>query len=72
MCDKLRAKVRNRDLLRQIQHYGVNLYQRDFDELRKYGLITVFDDGIAVMNEQNYNSKYGVSLQPSCGNAIIT
>lgn len=71
MCDKLRAKVHNRGLLRQVQQYGVNLYQHDFEELQKYGLITVLDDGIAIMNKQDYDSKYGVSLQPSCGNAII-
>lgn len=71
MCDELRAKIRNRNLLRRIQQFGVNLYQYEFDKLQKYGFITVLDDGIAIMDEQNYDGKYGVSLQPDCGNAII-
>ena len=62
MCNQLRAKVRNRDMLRKIQKYGVNLYQRDFDELQKSGLLTVLDDGIAIMNEKNYDKQYGVKI----------
>lgn len=71
LCCQLRAGVRNKGLLRQIQKYSVNLYQKDFCNLQQCGQLEVLDDGIAIMNEQFYDGKYGVSLRPNCGNAII-
>ncbi len=71
LCDKLRAGHPNKGLLREIQQFSVNLFQNDFDALQQCGQLEVLDDGIGIMNEQLYDSKYGVLLQPSCGNAIL-
>jgi len=71
LCGQIRAKIRNRALLRQIQQYSVNLYQRDFENLRQYGQLEILDDGLAIMSEQFYDRNYGVSLHPNGGDAII-
>ncbi len=70
-CCQLRVGVRNKDLLRQIQQYSVNLFQKDFYNLQQCGQLEVLDDGIAIMNESFYDKKYGVSLQPNCGSTLI-
>lgn len=71
MCALLRCGVRNKALMRKIQQYSVNLFSTDYDHLRSCGLLEELDDGLAIMNGCFYDNKYGVSLHPSCGNAII-
>lgn len=73
ICDELRKGAQNKkiskELLKKAQQYSVNLFsdskkKSDFEKLLECGQIEEldFDNGLAIMNEQFYDKKYGVSL----------
>lgn len=55
-------------LLKKAQHYSVNLYRYEEDELAKnQGLSKVFNDQILILNEHAYNNKYGLDIEGEGG-----
>ncbi|MBW8351041.1 CRISPR-associated helicase Cas3' [Bacillus sp. IITD106] len=50
-------------LLRKAQHYTINLYKHELDDLSKNGgLVSLFDGNIVALKEGAYNKEFGLEL----------
>ncbi len=59
-------------ILRQLQSYTVNIYEREFEALNVQGVIEMAADAYPVLNDMSfYDEKTGISLPASDGGAAI-
>jgi CRISPR-associated endonuclease/helicase Cas3 len=58
----LQQGIIHRQLMRRLQRYTVNLYERDFNRLRQQGDISEPISGVFVLNSALYHSEMGVLL----------
>lgn len=69
---RLKGGERSMKLLRSIQTYTVNIYQRDYDALYGIGLIEPLDTEIAVLKDiGRYNDKTGLNIVVESGSGIF-
>lgn len=60
-------------LLREAQHYSVNLYSQDAKKLDQKKQLEPLFDGLAfALNESSYNDKFGVDIDGSGGGSYIS
>ena len=71
LCRRLRNGERTRQLMRKLQQYSISLYVADIEKLRSLGQLEQVDDELYLLPEMYYDEKYGVTLNPDGGNAII-
>ena len=64
MCDKLRNGEINRKLLRALAKDMVSLYTWEYEELRDRGVLTVLNDGIAILEDDPHAPR---NYDPDCG-----
>ncbi|MNI85055.1 hypothetical protein D3C73_1420130 [compost metagenome] len=51
-------------LLRKAQHYTINVYKHELEELsRNNGLVSFLDGKVLVLKEGAYNGEYGLNLE---------
>ncbi|MCX6083123.1 MAG: CRISPR-associated helicase Cas3' [Chloroflexi bacterium] len=59
-------------ILRQLQHYTVNIYEKEFETLNILGVIDMAADAYALLNDMTYyDQKTGIILPASEGGAAI-
>lgn len=80
LLEKLRYGIRNRDILRKINHYSVNIYENHLSLLLNNGMVEYMDhknskdmkDGLFVLTDSSaYDNKLGLKLAPDTGNGIF-
>jgi CRISPR-associated endonuclease/helicase Cas3 len=72
MVQRLRAGERDKRLLRAIQPYIVNVYQRDYEALSGVGLLEPLDSEIALLSDtEKYSEKTGLFVAVESGSAIF-
>lgn len=72
LVGRLRAGERSRDLLRSIQQYTVNVYDRNYNTLKGTGSVDVLDDELAVLTDLNkYDDSTGLDASTDGGQAIF-
>jgi len=70
---RLKGGERSKQLLRSIQTYTVNIYQRDYDALYGAGLIEPLDNEIAVLKDmKRYSNKTGLNAVVENGIGIFS
>jgi CRISPR-associated endonuclease/helicase Cas3 len=68
LIDQLKTAERPTRLLRQLQLYTVNIYEREFEALQALGLIDTYVDTYAVLNDMSqYDPKTGIVIPDSAG-----
>ncbi len=73
---RLKSGEHTRQLMRELQHYEVEIYQNDFDRLFAAGLLELLDENneqIAILTDpvKNYSEKTGLKIDINFGDAII-
>jgi CRISPR-associated endonuclease/helicase Cas3 len=59
-------------ILRQLQHYTINIYEREFESLNALGIIQMAADAYAVLKDMSYyNPQTGINLPANDGGAAI-
>lgn len=72
LVERLRADDRTRGLLRSIQQYTVNVYEKNYDALRSTGSIDVLDAELAVLVDLNkYDNNTGLDAGTDNGQAVF-
>ena len=72
LVERLRADDRTRGLLRSVQQYTVNVYEKNYDALRRAGSINVLDAELAVLVDLNkYDKNTGLDAGTDSGQAIF-
>lgn len=68
MILRLRGGERSRDLVRNLQSYTVNVYERDHRTLYESGLIEVIDEQFSVLLDlSKYHECTGLVIEAECG-----
>ncbi len=63
LIEELRFSEQNRTLMRRLQRYTVNIYNKEFDSLVKNGLVEEIKDGIyALSSSLNYSGEIGLII----------
>ncbi len=72
LTQRLRDGERSRGLLRHIQQYTVNVYERNYDALRSTGSIDVLDNELAVLVDMDkYSDETGLDAGTDSGQAVF-
>ncbi|MGI6404089.1 MAG: CRISPR-associated helicase Cas3' [Oscillospiraceae bacterium] len=69
---RLRAGERNRQLLRQVGRYSVNIYENHYRQLCQMGMVETLDEQLAVLAVMDsYDAKTGLALEPEGGKGLF-
>lgn len=72
LLQRLRNGERNRELLRAVGQYTVNVYPNQFDKLRGQGALDIIDDNIAVLiDTEKYDMQKGLIVNIEDGLGIV-
>jgi len=64
LVEKLKTNGINYQLMKQLSQYSVNIYENDFKELKKYGLIDEVMTGIYVVPDRSqYDPQMGLTVE---------
>ena len=72
MAVRLKRGERNRDLMRSIQPYTVNVYDQVYRVLKNYGAIEILDEEIAILRDMRfYDDRMGLDISVGGGAAVF-
>lgn len=72
VIQRIKNGERNRQILRQIQHYTVNVYENVYESLYDSGSIEKLDEQLALLVDiKKYSKEIGLELNIESGNAFI-
>ena len=72
LCRRLEYGECNRDLMRRIQQYAVNIYEKDYKALYDIRAIKLLDEEIAVLSDMSrYSQEVGLNVNIQGGKGIF-
>lgn len=72
LLQKLEDGIRNRELLRAVGQYIVNVYPNQFEKLHEQGALDIIDDNIAVLVDMNkYDEQKGLIVNMEDGVGVF-
>lgn len=72
LVQRLKIGEKNRNLMREIQQYSVNVYEYNYNSLYRSGSIQALDEELAVLiDESKYSDKTGLDISDDIGIGIF-